>query len=99
MAALYAYRLVASPALTAGGGPEDGDRDGGTYVPGEDSARLNRQQRRVFDVIKDGKWWTLAEIAAMTGASEASVSARLRDFRKERFGGSTVERAAVYRYE
>ena len=36
--------------------------------------------------------YTLAQIADDCAASEASVSARLRDLRKPRFGGHTVER-------
>ena len=90
MAALYAYRLVAAVE------PVSGHRDGAAYVAQEDFIRLNRQQQRVFDVMKDGQWRTLADIAALTGDPEASVSARLRDLRKARFGGSTVERAPVY---
>lgn len=38
---------------------------------------------------------SLAAIAKLTGDPEASVSARLRDFRKLRFGGHTVERRYV----
>lgn len=37
-------------------------------------------------------WWTLGEIVAHVGGSEASVSARLRDLRKKQFGGFIVER-------
>jgi hypothetical protein len=70
----------------------DGDRDGKTYEAKFDYDRLNRQQRIVFDLMKDGKWRTLFDISHTTGVAEASVSARLRDFRKERFGGFTVER-------
>ena len=68
--------------------------DGETYEPAHDRVRLTGQSLRVWRVMKDGKWRTLSEIAAGTdrGDSEAAVSARLRDFRKERFGGHTVER-------
>ncbi len=94
MAALYEYRLVSD-----GKPPVDGDRGGVTYVAQEDFVRLNRQQRRVFDVMQDGRWRTLHDIAVLTGDPEASVSARLRDFRKPGFGGSTVERRPAYRSE
>lgn len=70
----------------------EGHRDGETYDAGFDYERLNAQMRAVFDVMQDGKWRTLAEIAWATKAPEASISARLRDFRKPRFGGLTVER-------
>jgi len=39
-----------------------------------------------------GQWWTLAELADRAGCAEQSASARVRDLRKERFGGFTVER-------
>ena len=45
--------------------------------------------------MADGQWRTLKEIAAATGAPEASVSARLRDLRNERFGGYAVEREYI----
>lgn len=42
--------------------------------------------------MSDAKWRTLGEVAKETGAPEASISARLRDLRKEKFGGYLVER-------
>jgi len=66
--------------------------DGETYEPTTDKARLTRQVERVYALMKDGEWRTLAEIADLVDASEAGVSARLRDFRKLRFGGYLVER-------
>jgi hypothetical protein len=68
------------------------DHDGDTYDPELDRARLNAQTRRVYDLMADAAWRTLAEIAAATGDPEASVSARLRDLRKAKFGGYAVER-------
>jgi hypothetical protein len=73
----------------------DGDRQGSTYSHEFDYERLNAQMRRVFDVVKDGEWVTLRELSEMTGSPEASVSARLRDFRKKQFGGFLVERNRV----
>jgi hypothetical protein len=70
----------------------EGDRGGATYDPAFDYHRLNRQARRVFDAMADGAWRSLREIADETGDPEASVSARLRDLRKQRFGGLRVER-------
>lgn len=70
-------------------------RDGATYDDERDGARLNAQHARVWAVMKDGAWRPLAAIAAACGDPEASVSARLRDFRKERFGSHDVERRYV----
>lgn len=66
--------------------------DGETYVAPIDHDRLATQFQRVFDLMVDGRWRTLSEIASRTCGTEAAVSARLRDFRKEKFGGHTVER-------
>ena len=49
-------------------------------------------RQAVFDAMRDGQWRTLEAISMSTGAPQASVSARLRDFRKEKFGGHHVER-------
>jgi hypothetical protein len=38
----------------------------------------------------DGKWRTLAQIALTTRDPQASISARLRDFRKQANGGHIV---------
>ena len=60
-----------------------------------DRPRLNTQLRNVFDFMRPGGPHTLGEIAEAVGGSEAGVSARLRDFRKARFGGHVVERRRV----
>jgi len=70
----------------------DACADGRTYEHPQDHARLSRQRERVWDLMMDGRWRTLGEIASETDHPEASVSARLRDFRKPRFGGHAVER-------
>lgn len=67
-------------------------RDGRTFDFRKDAKRLSDQHWRVLSLMRDGAWRTLAEIAAATKDPEASVSARLRDFRKPRFGAYTVER-------
>lgn len=72
-----------------------GLRDGDTFQMALDFVRLNNQAQLVFDVMADGRWRTLSQIATETGCPEASVSARLRDFRKPRFGGHTVSRRHV----
>lgn len=72
--------------------------DGQTIVPALDNKRLTGQWKAVFELISDGKWRTLVEIKQEMwfrygiAASEAGVSARTRDLRKERYGGHTVNR-------
>lgn len=68
--------------------------DGGTYEPEHDKRRLLGVRERVEDLMSDGAWRTLGEIHKETGVREPTASARLRDFRKEQFGGHTVERRA-----
>ncbi len=68
---------------------------GETYNPLRDYKRLTGQLQRVFSVMSDGKWRTLAEIAALADGTEAAVSARLRDFRKRPYGSHTVERQHI----
>lgn len=69
-----------------------GFRHGETYDVRVDYHRLNAQARRVYDVMADHGWRSLREISEATGDPEASVSARLRDFRKPEFGGMQVDR-------
>jgi biotin operon repressor len=70
--------------------------DGPTYNPLLDRDRLTSQLGRVFSLMADGAWRSLAQIQARVGGSEAAVSARLRDLRKPRFGGHTVERRRAF---
>lgn len=71
------------------------ERDGQTYDHARDGARLAGQHARVLAFMRDERWHTLAEIALHTRDPESSVSARLRDLRKPKFGGHTVEREFV----
>lgn len=77
--------------------------DGATYVPGRDHVRLAGQMLAVFELMKDGRWRTLAEIAETVKGTEAAVSARLRDFRKAKYGGREVRRehvgSGLFRYK
>lgn len=61
------------------------------------------QRERVFNLMQDGQKRTLADIRENTGDPEASISARLRDFRKAKFGGHEVrctsEGAGVRNYQ
>lgn len=58
----------------------------------KDFDRLCGQIRRIYDLMKDGFWRSLAEIERETGDPQASVSAQLRHLRKSRFGGHKIEK-------
>jgi len=72
--------------------------DGDTYDPALDRERLSKQLGRVWSMLNQGGWWTLHELAQTSwrgyGASdsEAGISARLRDLRKDKFGGYNILR-------
>lgn len=68
--------------------------DGATYDPELDQERLEGQLGRVYDAMKDGRWRTLWEIAERCAArdTQAAISARLRDLRKEKWGAYQIER-------
>ncbi len=73
----------------------DGARDGLTFEPDRDLGRLNHQMRAVWLVAKDGLPRTPEQWEEATGYGWASVGARLRDFRKPRFGGFEVIRTSL----
>lgn len=68
------------------------DFGGYTYEPEFDSDRLGKQCKVVFKLMADSEWRTLREIEIITRYPQASISARLRDFRKDKFGGHVVMR-------
>lgn len=76
-------------------------RDGSTYEHARDGARLAKQHNRIFALMKDGAWRSLAQISDATQDPEASCSARLRDFKKPRFkalyGNYALEKRYVRR--
>ena len=63
--------------------------DGATLL-GIDTPRLAGQLARVFELMRDGQYRTLTQIATVTGCLPTSASSRLRDFRKRRFGSYQV---------
>lgn len=69
--------------------------DGSTYEPKLDKVRLTRQMKVIFRIMLDNKWHTLSGLSQQTGFSEASISARIRDLRKPRFGLHTVDRTRL----
>ena len=71
---------------------ENNDFDGKEYVHEFDHSRLKGQAFNVFSLMRDGIWRTLGEINSLLGYPEASISATLRDFRKDKFGSHTVEK-------
>ena len=71
------------------------DFDGSTYERERDRHRLNSRLRKLWDFMRDGKWYTNEEMLHAIGGSGTGTTARYRDFRKARFGGHTVERRRV----
>ena len=69
--------------------------NGSDYIPTIDKARLTGQILRVYELMKDGEFRTLSQIAAGTGDPESSVSAQLRHLRKEKFGSHIVNKNRI----
>lgn len=65
---------------------------GKTFEAAQDGVRLTNHLQKVYDLMKDGQWRTLRQIADVVGCSEASASSRCRDLRKQWAGSHTVER-------
>ena len=74
---------------------------GSATLERSDVKRLNTQLDTVRQIMSDGRYRTLEQIARIVKelsgkkATEASVSARLRDLRKDKFGGYNVERRNI----
>jgi hypothetical protein len=66
--------------------------DGADYSPEADQERLGAQFMRIRDVMLNRPWRTLAEIEALTGDPQSSISAQLRHMRKPRFGAYVVSK-------
>lgn len=68
---------------------------GGSTLTPDDEPRLDTQLYYVYHIMKDGVWRTIPQLVALMlsryGVTmQTSVSARIRDFRKAKFGGHTV---------
>lgn len=76
--------------------------NGADYQAERDNLRLAPQHERIRDLMLDGEWRTLDQIAEATNDPVASVSAQLRHLRKPRFGSYRVDRrhvgAGLYEY-
>jgi hypothetical protein len=81
---------TAKPALKTGA-----HFDGPTYQPAQDHTHLTGQLRRVYDAMAGGEWWTVPELekALLPGGyvSQTGIAARIRDLRKPKFGGFSIE--------
>jgi len=74
--------------------------DGRSYEPTRDGDRLNTQLAAVRHILADGRWRTMTEISRELAAiniyaSENSISARIRDLRKSKFGAYDIQRRYI----
>ena len=76
---------MTEPTLDFGGESYDRERDGKRLYP--DLIKL-----RSFMLRHQNIWFTPQSICTATGKDWATTSARLRDLRKKKFGGYTIER-------
>ena len=53
---------------------------------------LAAQRERVASIMRRGDWVTLDDLAAAIDAPVQSISARVRDLRKPRYGSYTIAR-------
>lgn len=65
---------------------------GPTVETMDDHLRLNNQQARIWQLMIDGRWRTVEEIAKATRDPQASVSAQLRNLRKLGHGNHQTPR-------
>ena len=66
--------------------------EGSDYVPKLDHKRLSTQLDKIIDLMLDGKYRTLAEIEDALGYPQASISAQLRNAKKAKHGGYTLNK-------
>ena len=65
--------------------------DGWHFDAKKDQERLTKQMRGIYKVLKEAKvWLTVSEIEEETGYAQPSISAQLRNMRKEKFGSLDV---------
>lgn len=66
-------------------------QDRAAYDPEADKDRRRKQLGRVYSVLRDGLWHGLPELTERAGGLATSVSARIRDLRKPKFGGREIQ--------
>jgi hypothetical protein len=65
----------------------------GDSIEAQDVPRLIRMQDRVQGFMADGRWYLPEDVRKGLGLPEGTaITSRIRDLRKRRFGGFTVER-------
>lgn len=52
-----------------------------------------KQQLDVYNVMKDQQWHSLEDVYRKVGGRQTSVSACIRNLRKQNYGGFIIERA------
>ena len=57
-----------------------------------DFPRLSKQILRIFKLMSDNRWRTLNEIARATNDPEGSISAQLRNMRKDYYGNHIIDK-------
>lgn len=68
------------------------DFDGRTFRRNLEHERLASNLLRVYELMQDGEWHTTPEIRAVGGSAG---DARMRDLRKQNFGGHEITRRRV----
>ena len=67
-----------------------GKFDGRHFDAEKDQVRLTAQMKGVYETLKSRAWMTVSEIESETGYPQPSISAQLRNMRKEKFGALDV---------
>ena len=66
--------------------------DGDDYVSSRDKPRLTQQIHQVRMYMENNNWLSVKQISDDLNFPEPSVSAQIRNLRKEKFGNRIVER-------
>ncbi len=73
-------------------GPGTPDFKGATYRRGVDGKRLGGQFERIWAIMRDGEYHTIAEVAEKTGDPAQSVGRQIRYIRSKPRGSHVLER-------
>jgi hypothetical protein len=67
-----------------------------------DRKRLKSQRSGVWNILRDHRWHPLTIFKQKVKGSDSSITARIRDARKKKYGGHIIQcardAAGVYRY-